>query len=1026
MNIIMHCIVHMELCLFVDCIFLLLCQVPPMKAQSPREGSVRLRRGINSQSGYVEIFHSGQWGRVCDTAWDHNDAHVVCKQQGYNGAKFPATDFTELPNPGLPLVLDNLQCTGRETALADCNKGEWGPVENGCQTARVECMSYAAQYIGCFADDTDRLLSDYSRLCAQGKHDPRCAGCDHTNTACDSSIMTVEICIEICCTDNDFVYAGVEAGDECYCGDAAADYNRIGRLPEVLCNTQCSGNPEQSCGSDYKIDVYDCSSGCEAPTVDKPNLKTFPTMLQTTLYKTGEMLTFYCTPGYQLSGNATISCQPGGPWSAPVPDCVETTSTEIPAVSDPCSYPTTTPQNGQYLPEEVEYQPGSTVQLSCNSGYLTAGNPTLTCQSDGTWTTENHACPAVDCGPLPAFQHAIPSTSLTTYETTVTFTCEAGYQLSGDVTGKTCDASGGWAGEDPQCAGGSTCGSPPFPSRGLLIPFKPLYQPDETVKFSCFAGFEVDGATNATCRNDGTWSDSVPTCQMIDCGPLPVYQFVTPVTTATVFATSVTFRCDDNYHFANGATPFKTCDADGQWVGIDPVCELTTCPPLAKYSKAIQSTDVTVVNTVVTFTCETGNELQDSEPIPTKTCTSEGVWEGPDPVCRMIDCGPLPVYPFVTPVTTQTVFETSVTFQCDDNYQFANGATPFKTCDADGQWVGTDPVCELSTCPPLAKYSKAIQSTDVTVVNTVVTFTCETGNELQDSEPIPTKTCTSEGVWEGPDPVCRLVNCGPLDEAPPGVVVNATDYTFNSAVTYSCNNSDQIILGNATLYCLSNGNWSSDLPTCANGTIFTTAGVSKGAESNPGTTIPFFIWIVLLLLVVCLILLIASYIVYRVHTRSYKKYKKENSDNGLPSRGTQGVPLHGIAISDPHHLVHDNYAMSQDEEGDTGVASNESDLQDVSLGSESNYRYLGNAYAESLHSGSVQPSGTNDSGMYPSDPESNSLGTDVAGGAGAAHGEQAGDDRDGDKHEVAEKKDKDFIDDMLDSAKEKLDNCVVQ
>ena len=115
------------------------------------------------------------------------------------------------------------------------------------------------QYIGCFADDADRLLPDYSRTCALGQQDVRCDGCDFTNTACDSSSMTVDVCFEICCKSNDFVYAGLEAGDECYCGNATAQYSRFAKLPEVLCNSQCSGNPEQSCGADYKLDVYDCS-----------------------------------------------------------------------------------------------------------------------------------------------------------------------------------------------------------------------------------------------------------------------------------------------------------------------------------------------------------------------------------------------------------------------------------------------------------------------------------------------------------------------------------------------------------------------------------------------------------------------------------------------------------------------------------------------------------------------------------------------------------------------------------------------
>ncbi|XP_022102301.1 sushi, von Willebrand factor type A, EGF and pentraxin domain-containing protein 1-like isoform X2 [Acanthaster planci] len=1125
-------------------------KIKTLLAQSQTEGSVRLRRGINSQSGYVEIFHDAEWGRVCDTDWDHADAHVVCKQQGYNGAKFPASNFTEPPNPGLPIILDNLQCTGRETALADCPKGEWGQVTTGCQTAKVECMSYVPQFIGCFSDDLDRLLPDYSGHCEQGLQDPRCGGCDFTNKSCDSASMTVELCIEICCNDNGFIYAGLQGGDECYCGSATAQYAKIGRLPEVLCNTQCSGNPEQSCGADYKMDVYDCSSGCEAPNVNKVNLRTSPAVVQTTLYKTGQALTFFCEPGFQLQGATTISCQPGGPWSAPVPDCVEPTLTETPPASSPCSYPTTLPQNGIYTPAAVSFQPGSAVQLSCDPGYQITGNPTRTCRSNGTWTTEDHACSVVDCGLLQQFPNAIPSTSATTYETSVTFTCESGFELTAGSTGKTCDASGNWIGPDPQCAGGSTCALPPLPTRGLTTPFRDSYQPGDDIFFSCYTGYRIVGATSATCQNDGTWSDSVPTCEIVDCGALPQYPFATPITTATVFATSVTFRCDDTYEFANGATPFKTCDQNGRWVGIDPVCEQSVCPPLPKYYQAVQSTDVIVINTVVTFTCESGYELRDSNPAPTKTCTSGGIWAGPDPVCQRSgcaplqsypnaikstdatdigtvvfftcregtvnllapdeptktcspdkewvgpdpncvvdrDCGLLPAFPHTIPSTTLTNLNTEVSFQCEAGYQLV-GSTAIKRCTQLG-WQGANPTCQELTCGPIPTFPHAeVQnpsgsqrvSTTVTYIcqegyvhqggdgnqpfktcmdnlnwegidancqeltcgpvpifphaevqnpsgsqrmSTTVTYICQEGYVHQGGDGSqPFKTCMDNLNWEGTNPNCHAVDCGPPDEVPPGVITNGTDYTFNSSVTYTCNSSEEFIVGNATVYCLATGNWSSDVPDCDD--------VYTGAESDP-RNIPYWVWIILLALVVCLIFLIASYIVYRVHTRPYEKYKKKNADSSAPGHDPPQVPLHGIAISDPHQVASANYGMAHDEEGDTGVASNESDLQDVSLGSESNYRYLGNPYAESVRSGSVHPaSGTNDSGMYPSDPESNSVGTDVAGAGyggenAGSSGKQAGDNHDGTKQEDVEKKEKDFVDDMLDSAKEKLDNCVVQ
>ena len=53
----------------------------PFSGQSS-EGDVRLRRGDSTASGYVEIYHNGIWGRVCDTGWTHENAHVTCKQLG--------------------------------------------------------------------------------------------------------------------------------------------------------------------------------------------------------------------------------------------------------------------------------------------------------------------------------------------------------------------------------------------------------------------------------------------------------------------------------------------------------------------------------------------------------------------------------------------------------------------------------------------------------------------------------------------------------------------------------------------------------------------------------------------------------------------------------------------------------------------------------------------------------------------------------------------------------------------------------
>eukprot|EP00057_Strongylocentrotus_purpuratus_P014189 XP_011668663.1 PREDICTED: P-selectin-like [Strongylocentrotus purpuratus] len=46
------------------------------------EGDVRLMNGGDELSGFVEIYHSSQWGRVCDQAWDLDNAIVTCVQLG--------------------------------------------------------------------------------------------------------------------------------------------------------------------------------------------------------------------------------------------------------------------------------------------------------------------------------------------------------------------------------------------------------------------------------------------------------------------------------------------------------------------------------------------------------------------------------------------------------------------------------------------------------------------------------------------------------------------------------------------------------------------------------------------------------------------------------------------------------------------------------------------------------------------------------------------------------------------------------
>lgn len=56
---------------------------------------LRLMGGADSSEGRVEVFHDGQWGTVCDSGWDNNDATVICRM------------LTEYPMERLVLVSKN-------------------------------------------------------------------------------------------------------------------------------------------------------------------------------------------------------------------------------------------------------------------------------------------------------------------------------------------------------------------------------------------------------------------------------------------------------------------------------------------------------------------------------------------------------------------------------------------------------------------------------------------------------------------------------------------------------------------------------------------------------------------------------------------------------------------------------------------------------------------------------------------------------------------------------------------------------
>lgn len=84
-----------------------------------------MNAGNASFLGRVEVLFNGTWGTICSDGWDLQDAEVVCRQLGYDGA-LAAPRYAAFGQGTGQIWLSYVRCMGNEKSISECSNRGWG------------------------------------------------------------------------------------------------------------------------------------------------------------------------------------------------------------------------------------------------------------------------------------------------------------------------------------------------------------------------------------------------------------------------------------------------------------------------------------------------------------------------------------------------------------------------------------------------------------------------------------------------------------------------------------------------------------------------------------------------------------------------------------------------------------------------------------------------------------------------------------------------------------------------------------
>ncbi|XP_037548051.1 seizure 6-like protein [Nematolebias whitei] len=180
-------------------------------------------------------------------------------------------------------------------------------------------------------------------------------------------------------------------------------------------------------------------------------------------------------------------------------------------------------QNGWKTTSHVALVRGARITYQCDPGYDLVGRETLTCQLELSWSSQPPFCEKIMyCSDPGHVEHSTRSLSdpKLLVGTTIQYSCNPGFIMQGGATITCYGREPGtpvWTSRLPHCASEDSvsCENPGLPDNGYQILSKRLYLPGESLTFVCYQGYELIGEVAIKCilGNPSFWSGPLPLCR---------------------------------------------------------------------------------------------------------------------------------------------------------------------------------------------------------------------------------------------------------------------------------------------------------------------------------------------------------------------------------------------------------------------------------------------------------------------------------------------------------------------------------